>query len=70
MKDLQFSYDFKYKLLKNAKWLSKLALGISGQNLFTCSNVTKFGLDPENASVENYAYPVERVIAFTLNVGF
>lgn len=70
MKDLQFSYDFKYKLLKNAKWLSKLALGVSGQNLFTVSNVTKFGLDPENASVENYAYPIERVIAFTLNVGF
>lgn len=70
MKDFQFGYDFKYKLLQNVKWLSKLKVGVSGQNIFTLSKVKKYGLDPENASAENYSYPVERTLAFTLNLGF
>lgn len=70
LKDLQFGYDFKYKLLKNVKWLSRARLGFSGENLFTISPVKKFGIDPETASAENYGYPVERVIAMTLNLGF
>lgn len=70
MKDFQFGYDFKYQLLRNVKWLSRARIGLSGQNIFTCSQATKYGLDPENASTQNYGYPVERVIAFTLNLGF
>ncbi len=70
LKDLQFGYDFKYKLLKNVKWLSRARLGFSGENLCTISPVKKFGIDPETASAENYGYPVERVIAMTLNLGF
>ena len=70
MKDFQFGYDFKYKLLKNVSWLSRCKVGISGQNIFTISESTKFGLDPENSSTNNYGYPVERTLAFTLNLGF
>ena len=70
MKDFQFGYDFKYKLLKDVKWLSRCKVGISGQNIFTISESTKFGLDPENSSTNNYGYPVERTLAFTLNLGF
>lgn len=70
MKDFSVGYDFKYKLLKNCKWLTKLQATISGQNIFTISEATKFGMDPENSSNENYGYPNERVIAFGLNVGF
>ena len=70
MKDFQFGYDFKYKLLKNVSWLSRCKVGISGQNIFTISEATKYGLDPENASTSNYGYPVERTLAFTLNLGF
>ncbi len=70
MKDFQFGYDFKYKLLKNTPWLSSAVVAISGQNLFTISEATKYGLDPENASTEHYGYPNERVFAISLNLGF
>ncbi|MDY5239721.1 TonB-dependent receptor [Bacteroides helcogenes] len=70
LKDFSLAYDFKYKLLKNCKWITKLQASISGQNIFTISEATKYGMDPENASNENYGYPNERVIAFGINVGF
>ncbi len=70
MKDFQFGYDFKHSLLRNVAWLTRAKVGISGQNIFTISQATKFGLDPENSSMEGYGYPVERVLAFTLNLGF
>lgn len=70
MKDFQVGYDFKHTLLRDAAWLSKLKVGMSGQNIFTISRATKYGLDPENAATTGYAYPVERVLAFTLNLGF
>lgn len=70
LKDLQFGYDFKHKLLKRVTWLSTVRLGISGQNLFTISEATKYGLDPENSSTLSYGYPIERVLAFSLNLGF
>ena len=69
MKDFQFGYDFKYKLLKNVGWLTRAKVGIAGQNIFTISKLTKYGIDPES-NAQNYGYPVERTIAFTLNLGF
>lgn len=69
-KDFQFGYDFKHSLLKDQKWVSKVRLGLSGQNLFTLSKAVKYGLDPENSSTDGYGYPVQRTIAVTLNVGF
>lgn len=70
MKDVQFGYDFKYSLMKRMKWINKCRLGFSGQNIFTLSAVKKYGLDPETGSMDNAAYPVERVLAVTLNLGF
>ena len=70
MKDFQIGYDFKHKLLRNTPWISTASLAISGQNLFTISEATKFGLDPENASTEHFGYPNERVFAVSLNLGF
>ncbi len=70
LKDFNVSYDFKYKLLKNVSWLSTCRLSVTGQNIFTLSDVKKYGLDPENASMENYGYPNERVFAINLNIGF
>ena len=70
MKDFQLGYDFKYKLLKNITWLTRCKVGISGQNIFTISQATKYGLDPENSDTGGYGYPVERTLAFTLNLGF
>ncbi|MDE7237413.1 MAG: SusC/RagA family TonB-linked outer membrane protein, partial [Paramuribaculum sp.] len=45
LKDVQFGYDFKYKLLKNVNWLSRARIGFSGENLFTVSAVKKYGID-------------------------
>ena len=70
MKDFQFGYDLKHSLLRSVAWLTRAKVGLSGQNIFTISEATKFGLDPENASAQNYGYPVERVLAFTVNLGF
>lgn len=70
MKDFQFGYDFKYKLLKNVSWLTRCKVGISGQNIFTISKATKYGMDPEPSDTGYYGYPVERTLAFTLNLGF
>lgn len=70
MKDFQLGYDLKEVLAKKISWLSKAVVTISGQNIFTISEATKFGLDPENASVEHYGYPNERVFAIGLNLGF
>ncbi|WP_302027212.1 TonB-dependent receptor [Bacteroides caecimuris] len=70
MKDFQFGYDLKRTLLKNLSWLSKCKIGISGQNIFTISKATKYGLDPENSDTGGYGYPIERTLAFTLNLGF
>lgn len=70
LKDFQFGYDFKDTVLKKVKWMSKAKVGISGMNIFTISKSNKYGLDPENGSTSNYAYPVERTLALTVNIGF
>lgn len=70
MKDFQFGYDFKHSVLRNVAWLTRAKVGISGQNIFTISDATKYGLDPENSSTLGYGYPVERVLALTVNLGF
>ena len=70
MKDFQFGNDFKYAALKNLKWISRAILGLSGQNIFTISDVLKYSLDPESGSTLNWNYPVDRVLALTLNIGF
>lgn len=69
MKDFQFGYDFK-RMLQNIAWLSHAKVGISGQNIFTISEAIKYGLDPENSSTAGYGYPVERILALTVNLGF
>lgn len=70
MKDFQFGYDLKYSLLKKVSWLNRCKVGIAGQNIFTISKATKYGLDPEPKDTGYYGYPVERTLAFTLNLGF
>ena len=70
MKDFQIGYDFKYSALKKYDWLSRMRVGISGQNVLTWSNSRVYGLDPEAGSSQNYNYPVDRTLALTVNIGF
>lgn len=69
-KDFNLGYDFKGVALKNVNWVSRATLSFTGQNIFTISESTKFGLDPENASTEGYGYPNERVLGLNLNITF
>lgn len=70
LKDFKIGYDFKHSLLKRVTWLTKANVAVTGQNIFTISDVTKYGLDPENSSMENYGYPNERAFAISINLGF
>lgn len=70
IKDISLGYDLKYSVLKSLKWISKLSFGFSAQNLLTFSKALKYGIDPETADANHYEYPVDRVLALTLNVGF
>lgn len=68
LKNLQLAYDFKYKLLKNIKWLNMCRLNITGTNLFTVSEVMDY-FDPETTSTTG-GYPTQRVYSLGLTVGF
>ena len=69
LKNLQLSYDFKYKLLKKCDWLQMCRVNLSGSNLFTISGISKF-FDPETSSTSGDGYPVQRVYAIGLTIGF
>jgi TonB-linked SusC/RagA family outer membrane protein len=70
LKSLQLGYDLRKKLLRNVKWIYRMDVVLSGQNLLTFSPATKFGFDPENGSTNNYDYPMERTWSVGINVGF
>lgn len=68
LKNLTLAYDFKYKLLKNVKWLTTCRVNLTGSNLFTISGVSDY-FDPETTNT-NGGYPVSRVYSFGVTVGF
>ena len=70
LKSLQIGYDLRAKLLRNVKWIRRMDVVLSGQNVFTLSPATKYGFDPENGSSDNYDYPLERIWSVGINVGF
>ena len=69
LKNLQLSYDFKYKLLRKCSWLQMCRVNLAGSNLFTISGISKF-FDPETASTSGDGYPVQRVYSVGLTIGF
>jgi len=69
LKDFSFSYDIKKAVLMDCKWLHSMKVTFSGQNLFTISEATKYGMDPEIANSDFFGYPNERMYSLGLNVG-
>ena len=53
----------------DCKWLHSMKVTFSGQNLFTISEATKYGMDPEIANSDFFGYPNERMYSLGLNVG-
>ena len=69
LKNLQFGYDFKHKLLKNIPWIANAKLSLVGQNLLTFSDATFF-MDPEQGNMENNGYPITRTYSIVFSLGF
>lgn len=55
LKDLQLSYDFKYKYLKKCDWLQMCCVNLSGSNFFIILGVSKF-FDLEILSISGDGY--------------
>jgi TonB-linked SusC/RagA family outer membrane protein len=68
LKSLQLGYDLKAGVLKRGPF-KQLRVFVSGTNLLTISNSTKYFIDPESDS-NNYGYPIQRTIALGLKAGF
>lgn len=68
LKNLEFSYDFTHKLIKN-KNIAGLRLFFSGNNLFTITKVPK-AIDPESTDEAGLSYPLMRVYSLGLNLTF
>lgn len=69
LKNLQFGYDFKHKLLKNVPWIASAKLSLVGQNLLTFSDANFF-MDPEQGNTENSGYPITRTYSIVFSLGF
>lgn len=69
LKNLQFGYDFKHKLLKDVPWIANAKLSLVGQNLLTFSDATFF-MDPEQGNTENNGYPITRTYSIVFSLGF
>lgn len=78
LKNLQFSYDFKYSVMKNWSAISQFKVFVTGTNLLTSSDVMDF-FDPESymakkkgfdGNVAGSTYPVQRTYTFGVNVQF
>lgn len=69
LKNLQLSYDFKYKFLKRCDWLQMCRVNLSGSNIFTLSSIGKF-FDPETSNTSGDGYPVQRVYSVGVTIGF
>lgn len=68
LKNLNIGYDLKHTVLKKVDFISSLRVALSGTNLLTFSKVFKF-IDPEDYTF-NGSYPVQRVYAINVSVGF
>lgn len=70
LKTLQVGYDIKAGLLANTRFIRAMRITLTGQNLLTASPLSKFYMDPEVGSDNNYAYPIQRTYSLGVNVAF
>ena len=74
LKNIKFSYNLKYKLLKKVNYVSNFEIYVSGSNLLTFSPIKKYYIDPEDGrdddSMGQLGYPVQKVVQFGVNLSF
>jgi len=69
LKNLQLGYTLPNKTIK-AMGIDGVRIYIEGQNILTFSQLTKYGIDPEQPGVSNGYYPQQRVINAGLKLTF
>lgn len=70
LKTLQVGYDLKSSLLSNWKFVRTFRVTLTGQNLLTVSPLSRFYMDPETGSDNNYDYPIQRLYSLGINLAF
>lgn len=68
LKTASFGYNLPKRLI-TAMNIEKARVYLSGTNVFTLSNLSKYGIDPEAPNIGHY-YPQQRTISLGLNVTF
>lgn len=70
LKNINLGYTFAPNLLAKAG-IESLRLYLTGTNLFTFSDVVKYGFDPESqSSTTGWQYPVQKTVTAGLNIKF
>jgi len=69
LKNFQIGYTFPQKWI-DPTGMSSLRVYAEGQNLFTLSHLTRYGIDPEQPGVSNGFYPQQRVLTMGLKLVF
>ncbi len=67
LRNVELKYNFGNKIKNHIKWMSNLELSISGQNLFTWSNLPDV-YDPEAAKLN--VYPISKKYSFGIRCSF
>lgn len=69
LKNAQIGYTLKNDKIK-AFGLDNIRLTLTGGNLFTWSQLTKYNIDPETPEITNGYYPQQRTYEFGINLTF
>lgn len=69
LKNAALGYTIPVNLTQKIK-ISKIRFYLAGTNLFTISNISKYGVDPEIGGSLGQAYPQQYTISLGLNVVF
>ena len=67
LKNLAIGYTFPEKLTKKIG-ITKFRIYASGMNLFTLSNISKYGVDPESTGTVGYSYPQQYTMSLGCNI--
>ncbi|ADY53640.1 TonB-dependent receptor [Pseudopedobacter saltans DSM 12145] len=70
LRSLSLGYEFNDRILKSLK-MSKLRVYAAGSNLFTITNLSKLGVDPEAPEGSAaYYYPQQRTVSIGLSLNY
>ena len=69
LKNIQLGYTLKNSFIHRIG-LDNIRLTLTGGNLFTWSELTKYNIDPETPEITNGYYPQQRTYEFGINFTF